>query len=94
MQPAITTTFKVKISSKNQVTLPVSLLKQMGWQSGQVFNVLSNPNDNQVVLTSSSNVVEKVRTRLKKYRLPNIPSEKAIEITKKTKEKERFVYEN
>jgi bifunctional DNA-binding transcriptional regulator/antitoxin component of YhaV-PrlF toxin-antitoxin module len=86
--------FQVKISSKNQVTLPVLLLKQMGWSSGQVFTVTSNPQKKEITLNNQNDNIDKIRTRLQKFRKKDMTPDEAIEKAHTQKQKERFDYED
>jgi bifunctional DNA-binding transcriptional regulator/antitoxin component of YhaV-PrlF toxin-antitoxin module len=84
-------TYSVKISSKNQVTFPVSFLKEMGWQSGQIINLTSS--GGQVSLQSSTSIINKSRSRLQKYQKPNSTIQEAIESTRSNPKTPKFNYE-
>ncbi len=86
------TTFQVKLSTKNQVTFPVSLLKKMGWYSGQVFNVSTT--GKTISIQTTDDVLSDINDIVSKYILPDVSVEKAIRYTKENNQRERFGYEN
>ena len=88
----IPTTYRLKISSKNQVTLPVALLKQMGWQPGQVFNITKTGND--LKIKTSQDTLAEIHQIVAKYKLPDISVEEAIEYAHKHYADQRYNHED
>ncbi len=88
----IPTTYRLKISSKNQVTLPVALLKQMGWEPGQVFNVIKK--DNTLSIKTDQEILAEIHQITAKYKIPGISVEEAIEYAHKHYTDQRYNHED
>jgi bifunctional DNA-binding transcriptional regulator/antitoxin component of YhaV-PrlF toxin-antitoxin module len=88
----IPTTFKIKISSKNQITLPVAMLKQMGWSAGQVFSFTKSGSTWNMKTTQDT--LDEIHKIVSKYKLPDISVEDAIEYAHKQYEDQRYDYKD
>jgi bifunctional DNA-binding transcriptional regulator/antitoxin component of YhaV-PrlF toxin-antitoxin module len=86
------TTFQIKLSTKNQFTFPVALIKKMGWHTGQIFNVSTT--GKVASIQTSEDVLSDINDIVSKYNLPSVSIEEAIEYTKAHNQKERFNYED
>lgn len=76
--------YKVKLSSKNQITLPVDLLKNIQAKSGDVLT-MSLKNNSQVVVESLSNVKKRAMEHLSIMNPYNISKEKIAKFNKNPK---------
>lgn len=67
--------YTVKLSSKNQITLPVDLLKNIQAKSGDVL-IMSLKNNSQVIIDSLSNVKKRTVEHLSHMNPYNLSKEK------------------
>ncbi len=62
--------YKVKLSSKNQITLPVDLLRNIDVNAGDILNI--SLKNSQVIIESMSNIKNKALHHLSKMNPYNI----------------------
>jgi bifunctional DNA-binding transcriptional regulator/antitoxin component of YhaV-PrlF toxin-antitoxin module len=82
------TTFQVKLSKNNTFTIPASLVRQMGWNAGQVINIKKE--GNMLNAQSTSDILGEVDDIVSKYKLPNSSPQEAIEYTKKHLQDQKY----
>ena len=82
--------YLTKISSKNQLTLPVDLLREFGWQKGQTISIQVSASGAKLVPVSDP--LQNIVKISQKYNFPTISVEEAIEQTK-LNNKSKFDYE-
>ena len=74
--------YTVKLSSKNQITLPVDLLKNIQAKSGDILT-MSLKNNSQVVIESLSNIKRRAMEHLSIMNPYNLSKKKIDSLNKK-----------
>ena len=77
-----------KLSSKNQLTLPVKVLRQLGWDTEERLSLVVQ--GDRLVIQKYHSVLSDVKDITQKYSLPAMSVEEAIDTAYRDKANERY----
>lgn len=84
--------FSTTLSSKNQITLPVQALRELGWQSGQKFSIIVQ--NNTITIQTADDILDDIKNIVSKYDLPKVSTEEAIRQTHERNQDHKYQYDS